>query len=86
MTTPRKRGRPRKSAGAGRGKPIKGSFCRLKPDSPNVVIVASGFYPNGKREFRREDEPFEVTDLEFRLVLSRGRQLFKFYHNAKKVR
>ena len=51
------------------------------------LLVASGFYPGGKREFQaRRQNLLRLQIWNLGLVVSRGHQLFEFYHNAKKVR
>lgn len=46
--------------------------CRLVKDAPDTVTYKSAMYASGQRVFKRKNEPFIVTNIEYRTVLNRG--------------
>jgi len=50
--------------------------CKLKENAPGRVIVSAGCYLTGQRVFNKDDQPFRVTEAEWRSVLNRGQKLF----------
>jgi len=47
-------------------------ICSLVKDAPDTITFKSAIYAGGQRVFRRNDEPFTVTETEYRTILNRG--------------
>ena len=51
--------------------------CRLVKDAPDTITFKSAIYVGGQRVFKRKDEPFTVTETEYRTILNRGAVYFE---------
>lgn len=51
--------------------------CRLVKDAPDTITFKSAIYAGGQRVFKRRDEPFTVTETEYRTILNRGTVYFE---------